>query len=195
MTILLFADWRSKLICTGHCGWGAASGSMMAMVYEGGGQESSVTLAHEICHLVAGTIGGPPACFDEGLGRLVGDTLGDLTKVDSGSLAADEATAAFLEEGKLWSLPELLKLPDIGPLESRSDVAYPEAASFCAYLIREVGFDGFRTLYTTLARGDFEGNVTLIEEACGASLTEIEEDWHRRLRAGAPGEGSLRRRR
>ncbi len=187
ITVLLFADWRSKMVCTGSVGWGSASGTHTAMVYEGGGLESSATFAHEVCHLVAGTVGSPPACFSEGLGRLVGDTLGDLAQVDSGSLAADVMTAAFLEEGKLWSLPELLKLTDIGSRESRSPVAYPEAASFCAYLIRKVGFDGFRTLYATLGRDDFEGDVTLIEKACGATLTEIEEDWHRRLSADTPG--------
>lgn len=183
VTILLFADWRSKLVCTGHTGWGAAGGNRMAMVYEGGGAEGNSTLAHEICHLVAGTIGSPPACFDEGLGHLVGITLGDLTKVNSGILEADQIAAAFLEEGQLWSLSELLELPEIGPRESRSEVAYPEAASFCAYLIRTVGFDGFRTLYATLGRKDFEGNVTLIEEACRAPLKDIEEDWHAQLRA------------
>ncbi len=187
VTILLFADWHSKLVCTGHIGWGAAGGTRMAMVYEGGGGEGNSTLAHELCHLVAGTIGSPPACFDEGLGHLVGVTLGDLTKVDAGSVAADEATAAFLEDGKLWSLPDLLGLPDIGSTESRSEVAYPEAASFCAYLIREVGFEGFRILYTTLDRKDFKGNVVLIEQACGASLSEIEDDWHAKLRAGGAG--------
>ncbi len=185
ITILLFADWRSKLVATGTSGWGWASGARTTMVYEGGGRAISGTSAHELCHLIAATVGHPPACFDEGLARLVGDTLGDLKQVSSGSLAADEATAAFLEEGQLWSLPELLKLPDIGSRESRSEVAYPEAASFCAYLIRKLEFDGFRTLYATLDPSDFEGNVALIEEACGASLSEIEDDWHAKLRAGA----------
>jgi hypothetical protein len=188
VTIMLFADWRSKLVCTGHIGWGAAGGSRMLMVYEGGGGESNATLAHELCHLVAGTVGHPPACFAEGLGRLVGDTLGDLAQVDSGSLAADEMTAAFRQQERLWSLPELLKLPEIGSGKSRFEVAYPEAASFCAYLIRRLGFDGFRTLYAALDRSDFDTNAALIEEACGATLAEIEEDWHAKLRAAVRGD-------
>ena len=185
VTILLFADWRSKLVATGHLGWGAAGGTRMAMVYEGGDPKANGTLAHELCHLVASEVGNPPACLGEGLGHLVGSTLGDLGLVHSETLEADVVTAGNLREGKLWSLKDLLELPDIGPPESRSAIAYPEAASFCAYLIRRVGFDGFRDLYASMRAKEFAGNAELLQKACGADLESIEADWHRAILGAA----------
>jgi hypothetical protein len=175
--VLLFADWRSKLYCTHHLGWGAAQAGRVAVVYEGRGEERA-TLVHELCHIVAGGLGNPPACFGEGLGELAGNTLGNLQAVRDGRLAADDVTASNLRDGKLWTLPQLLALPEIGSGASKSPVAYPEAASFCAYLIRQIGFDGFRRLYQTLSRDD-PGRITAeLEKATGRTLAEIEADWH-----------------
>lgn len=184
VTILLFADWRSKLICTATLGWGHASGARMVMVYEGGGGEGSSTLVHEMCHLVAGTIGSPPAAFDEGLARLVGNTLGALHLVPCGPVEADLTTAANLRQGDLWSLRELLDIPgsEWGTPPRRPIVSYPEAASFCAYLIRRIGFDGFRDLYRSLTSADLRQNVELIEKAAKCGLDKLEADWHSYLR-------------
>lgn len=179
-TILLFDDWRSKLFCTGTLGWGAASDSRIALVYEGGGSGPEPTLIHELCHVVARTQGNPPAAFDEGLAELVGDTLGDLAMVRSGSVGADRTTATNLQQGQLWTLRELLAIPESewGTPKRRSLVSYPEAASFCAYLIRRIGFTGFRDIYRTLRPGDVDYNVQVIERALGHDLGTIEGDWH-----------------
>ena len=180
VTILLFADWRTKMVCIGHIGWGTATGRRMAMVYEGR-EDDKETLAHELCHLVAGAVGHPPAAFDEGLARLVGDTLGDFRALKRGSVECDRITAANERDGKLWTLRELLGLAEIGPLETRPPIAYPEAASFCAYLIRRLGFDRFRELYSSLKVGDHEGNVQRLEKAVREDLDRIEADWHASL--------------
>ena len=187
VTVLLFADWRSKLFCTSSLGAGHASGTRTAMVYEGTGGAAGAILAHEMCHLVAEVIGRPPACFDEGLGRLVGDTVGNLGLVQAGSVDADRATAANLRAGRLWSLRELLDIPrdEWGLPERRPLVSYPEAASFCAYLIRRVGFNGFRDLYVSLKQDDSQGNVQLLERTLGESLDAIEADWHRIVLSGS----------
>jgi len=183
-TILLFHDWRSKLFCTGTLGWGAGSGSRIALVYEGKGSGPDATLVHELCHLVAATQGNPPAAFDEGLAELVGDTLGDLAKVISGSVGADRTTATNLRQNQLWTLRELLAIPESewGTPKRRSLVSYPEAASFCAYLIRRIGFAGFQDLYRTLKPADEDGNVHAIERALGQDLRTVEDDWHAYLR-------------
>ncbi len=180
-TVLLFGDWRSKFYCTLHIGWGAGGDGHMAMVYEGK-EEDTATLVHELCHVVAGSIGSPPACFDEGLAELVGDTLGDLQSVTRGRVVPDDVTEANLREGKLWTLSELLDLPNIGSLQSNPAVSYPESASFCAFLIREIGFDGFRTLYQTLERGHLPQITGTLEKATGRRLDQLEADWHTYLR-------------
>jgi len=179
-TILLFGDWRSKMVSIGHLGWGTASGTRMAMIYEGR-EDDKETLAHELCHLVAGAVGHPPAAFDEGLARLVGDTLGDFQALKRGSLECDRITAANLRDGKVWTLRELLGLAEIGPPETHAPIAYPEAASFCAYLIRRLGFDSFRGLYSSLRAGDDKSNVRRIEVAVGEDLDCIEANWRASL--------------
>jgi hypothetical protein len=180
ISVLLFPDWRSKLFSTGTVGWGYASGSSVALVYEGEWAKAEPTLVHELCHVVAGTQGHPPAAFDEGLARLVGDVLGDLAVVTSGPVEADRATATNLEQGQLWNLKELLAIPESewGTPERRSLVSYPEAASFCAYVIRRIGFPGFRDLYRTLKPGDVGYDVQTIERALRQDLAAIEADWH-----------------
>ena len=60
-------------------------------------------------------------------------------------------------------------------------MAYPEAASLCAYLIRRLGFDDFRGLYVSLVAGDTEANVRRLEQAVGMSIDQIEADWRRSL--------------
>jgi hypothetical protein len=180
-TVLLFGDWRSKLFTTHHIGWGAAQAGRVACVYEGSSEEKG-TLVHELCHIVAGQLGGPPACFVEGLGELAGTTLGDLQSVQRGRVSADDVTAANLRDGKLWTLTQLLALPDIGSSNSNPTVAYPEAASFCAFLMRQIGFDGFRKLYQTLKPGNPQQIVSEIERAAGRTLDQLERDWHAYLR-------------
>lgn len=179
-TVLLFGDWRSKFYTLGHIGWGVAEGNRMASVYEGG--KDKATLIHELCHVVSSRLGHPPACFEEGLGQLAGDTLGALESVTRGRIPADDTTAAYLREGKLWTLPQLLAIPGFGTEESNSLVAYPEAASFCAYLIRQIGFDGFMKLYQTLGQGDPQAASKELEKAVGRPIDQIETEWHAYLR-------------
>jgi hypothetical protein len=182
ITILLFQDWRSKQFAIQHLGQGVAAGNRMAMICQEGNGPSNDTLIHELCHLVAGKLGHPPACFDEGLATLMGSTLGDLTRVNSKRLLGeDRTTAVNLREGKLWALKDLLKLEEIGSEKSQSLITYPESASFCAYLIRKIGFDGFHKLYSSLQQGDTERNSQLIATALGKCLVEIENDWHENI--------------
>jgi hypothetical protein len=182
ITILLFQDWRSKQFAIQHLGQGFAADNRTAMVCRGSIGISNGTLIHELCHLVAGKMGNPPACFDEGLATLMGSTLGNLDRVKLDyPIEEDQPTASNLKEGKLWALKDLLKLEEIGSEKSQGFITYPESASFCAYLIRNIGFGGFRGLYLSLKRDNFEGNKQLIETALGKSLDEIENDWHRAL--------------
>jgi hypothetical protein len=187
VTVLLSRDWRSKMYCTRTLGWGTAGNGRMGMVYDGteGDRE---TLLHELCHVVAGAAGGssPPACFNEGLAELVGKTRGDLQSVQAGRVVVDDVTAANLSEGELWTLQELLQLSDIGPDETNPAVAYPEAASFCAFLMRRIGFDGFRELAGTLKAGDLPQVSEELRKAMGCDLTQLEAEWHAYLR-GAHG--------
>jgi hypothetical protein len=185
VTVLLFADWRSKLYGTRTLGWGSAGDGRMAIVYEGGGADREIVL-HELCHIVAGAMlagNDPPACFNEGLAELVGKTRGDLHSVQAGPVTSDEVTAANLREAKLWTLQELLLLPNIGPSGTNPPVAYPEAASFCAYLMRRIGFDGFRRLSQTAPAGEPTQVVEALTRATGLELDQLEADWHAHLRA------------
>jgi hypothetical protein len=184
ISVLLFPDWRSKLFCTGTLGWGAGSEWTVALVYQGDGAKAEPFLIHELCHVVAYRQGNPPPAFDEGLAELVGDVLGDLAAVTAGPVDADRVTAENLAQGQLWSVKELLAIPPSrwGTWEGRSPVSYPEAASFCAYAIRKIGFSGFRDLYRTLKRNDLDYNLRAIERALGKDIGTIEGDWHAYLR-------------
>jgi hypothetical protein len=177
--VLLFGDWRSKMYGTRTLGWGSGGDGRMAMVYEGTDADRE-TLLHELCHVVAGAMGSnnPPACLAEGLGELVGKTRGELRSVQAGRIGADEVTAANLCGGRLWTLQELIQLSAIGPEGTNPAVAYPEAASLCAFLIRQVGFDGFRKLYRELKSGDLPLITAGLERATGRDLTQLEADWH-----------------
>jgi hypothetical protein len=187
VTVLLSGDWRSKMYCTRTLGWGTAGDGRMGMVYEGteGDRE---TLLHELCHVVAGATGGnnPPACFNEGLAELVGWTRGDLQSVQAGRVVVDDVTAANLREGELWTLQELLQLSDIGPDGTNPGVAYPEAASFCAFLIRQIGFDGYRKLHRAVSAGEAAQIAAELRKATRRGLARLEADWHAYLR-GAQG--------
>lgn len=181
--ILLFADWRSKAYCTRMLGWGSGGDGRMAMIYEGTERDRE-TLLHELCHIVQGALGGndPPPCFSEGLAELVSGKGGTLQSVQAGRVAADEVTAANLRNGKLWTLKELLQLPPFGPDGTNPGVAYPEAASFCAFLMRQVGFDGYRKLHRAVNAGEVAQVAAELRKATRSGLARLEADWHAYLR-------------
>jgi hypothetical protein len=185
--ILLLADWRSKAYCTRTLGWGSGGDGRMAMIYEGA-ESDRETLLHELCHIVQGALGGndPPPCFSEGLAELVSGKGGALQAVSAGRVAADEVTAANLRDGKLYALKELLQLPPFGPHGMNPTVAYPEAASFCAFLIRQIGFDGYRKLHRTVRAGEAAQITAELRRATGRGLARLEAEWHAYLR-GAHG--------
>jgi hypothetical protein len=62
-----------------------------------------------------------------------------------------------------------------GPI---TGVTGPPGASFCAYVIRRIGFPGLRDLYGALKRDDMNHNAQAIEHALGQDLGTIEADWH-----------------
>lgn len=181
--ILLFADWRSKAYCTRMLGWGSGGDGRMAMIYEGTERDRE-TLLHELCHIAQGALGGndPPPCFSEGLAELVSGKGGTLQSVQAGRVAADEVTAANLRNGKLWTLKELLQLPPFGPDGTNPGVAYPEAASFCAFLMRQIGFDGYRKLHRAVNAGEVAQVAAELRKATRSGLARLEADWHAYLR-------------
>ncbi|HAK57212.1 MAG: hypothetical protein QF681_10015 [Vicinamibacterales bacterium] len=128
-------------------------------------------------------LGDLPAMFDEGVAVHVAERLGAdaLGSLGSPGMTADAALCRFLETGQLLSLRELAALSEIGSLQSRPEVAYPQSASIMGFLIDEFGMDRFRDTLRALAASvePRPGRIpTVISEALQISMAQLERRWH-----------------
>ena len=134
---------------------------------------------HELVHIVAGTIGDPPALLNEGLAtHMQVDHKWDDVEVDCWC-------ESFNRAHMLLDVGQLLRRDDIGSTESRPGIAYPEAGSFVGFLIEKYGWDRFRSAYKTLKSSDEAAtqndNVRQLEMIYGRSLKELETGWLKRV--------------
>jgi len=171
MRCFLFPSMREKTFYTYHVGAGFASGQTIIEVYN---NEIKVDPFHELTHVLAGRINQSlPALFDEGLA----------VYMQKGSVwngkHVDQWVKEYLNEGKLIPIKDLLSFPEIGSIESKPSIAYPEAGSFVKHLIDSYGIEKFRQVLHKIQKGKdkLQDNKRLLNEIIGKELSEIERDW------------------
>ncbi len=186
--LFLFPDAETKKQETGHTGAGYAFANNIVEVYN---PRTRLDPFHELTHILAGELGEPPAMFNEGFAVYISELMGDdaLENLGAPGMKVDEAVMAHRREGKFIPLDELFAFTDIGPEESRPEIAYPEAASVVKYLIGKQGLEKFRRAYKSLENtGDaqcVQKNRQTFREIYGKLPSELEQQWLKSLPASA----------
>jgi hypothetical protein len=170
--IYLFPDADSKRVYTGHTGMGMAEGTILAEIYN---EKDRLDPYHELVHIIAGSVGDPPALFNEGLAVYfqVGHRWDDYT--------ADAWAKAFAAHQMLFPLTKLITFTEIGTEESKPDIAYPQAASVVKYLIDTYGFEKTLVAYKELKQSsddaDLKANAEKFGQIFGLAVDKIEKAW------------------
>lgn len=134
---------------------------------------------HELAHIVAGTVGNPPALFNEGLA----------TYMQEGhkwhGYDIDAWSKAFLNEKMLWPVSLLFTFQEIGSDGTKPPIAYPQAASIVKFLIGRYGFDKFLAAYKQLKNGAEESvsreNSQIFASIFGITVEQAETLWLEKL--------------
>jgi hypothetical protein len=177
VSIYLFPDADSKLAYTMHRGMGWAHGNLLVEIFNA---KERIDPHHEMAHIVAGSIGNPPAMLDEGFAA-----WSQAGHVWDGH-AVDAWAAGFAARGLLWPLARLFTFTEIGSDESRAPIAYPQSASVVNYLVATYGFEKFLAAYRTLKRGQDERNLAEFQRIFGRSIADVERDWLSSLKEAKP---------
>jgi len=184
--LVLFEDKKTKHWETGHQGMGWAFGKTMVEVYN---EKESLDPFHETVHVLMGQFGSPPALFNEGFAVYMSERLGAHALKDLGGGQATIADRAReLKAKEDWiALAELMTYTEIGSAESRSPIAYPEAASFVKFLIDTYGKEKFLQVYQTLKNTSNPEvrarNAAELETIYGRSVPQLQEAWEAALGA------------
>jgi hypothetical protein len=178
VTIYLFPDADSKRVYTGHTGMGWAVGQTLVEIFN---EKDRLDPNHELVHVIARSLGEPPALLSEGLATYFQENQ----RWDGYHI--DAWAKAFATEKMLWPLPELLGFTDIGPEGSRPPIAYPQAASVIKYLVDRYGFDSVIRAYKRFNRSSRDevrrANAEQFAQIFGATVDEVEQAWLASLRS------------
>jgi|GEM_PF-1827517 len=178
VTVLLFPDAESKQVWTGHTGTGWAVGQMLVEIRNA---KESVDPAHELVHVIAGSLGEPPAVFSEGLAVYFQEGQ----RWDG--YHVDAWCKAFASADMLWPVDRLGSLSDIGPTGTQPSVTYPQASSIVKFLIERVGFekflDGYRALGTGEAKASKEAGLAAFQKHFAMDPSTLEREWRASLEA------------
>jgi hypothetical protein len=169
IALYLFPDADSKLAYTIHRGLGWASGRILAEIFN---ERDRIDPYHEVCHIIAGSVGSPPAMLDEGLAAWSQEGH----RWDG--IAVDSWAKAFAARGALWPVEKLYGFPEIGSEATRGPIAYPQSASLVGYLIDRFGWEKFLGAYRVLQRKSDDAAFTA---AFGIDLATLEKDWRQSL--------------
>ena len=178
--MVLFEDGRTKHQETGHQGMGWAYGNTIVEVYN---EQEQLDPYHETTHVLMRPSGHPPALFNEGFAVYMSERLGAHALEDlGGGLATIYQRVREVKEKSEWiELEELITYTEIGSMESRPPIAYPEAASFVKFLIDKYGKDKFLKAYKTLRNSDDNSvqqkNIRTLKQIYGKPLKELEQEW------------------
>ncbi|HUW20396.1 MAG TPA: hypothetical protein VMW16_13950 [Sedimentisphaerales bacterium] len=178
--LILFEDEKTKWFETGHQGRGWAYGNTTVEVYN---QQEQLDPYHETTHVLMGSLGNPPALFNEGFAVYMSERLGAHALEDLGGRQATiyERARELKTKGEWIELEELIAYTEIGSVESRPPVAYAEAAAFVKFLIDNYGKEKFLRAYKKLKSSDNEKvhkrNVKRLAGIYGKSLEELEKQW------------------
>ena len=177
--VFFYSDAEVARRLTGHRGDGWAYGRTIVEIY---GTRRRIDPSHEIVHLLMSRIGSPPALLAEGLA-----TARERDFDNAGRHRADVESwcRAFLREGALIPLSDLMETPSLGEDLTRPRIAYPESACFVRYLLDTYGWETFRRAYAELVNVPGpearERNLARFERVFGMSLREAEVAWKQRL--------------
>jgi len=178
--MVLFEDKQTKHWETGHQGMGWAYGNTIVEVYN---EQERLDPYHEASHILMQPFGNPPALFNEGFAVYMSEKLGAqaLKNLGGGPATIYERVRELKSEGQWVKLEELITYTEIGSLESRPPIAYPEAAAFVKFLIDKYGKDKFLKAYKTLRSSNEktvqQQNVKKLERIYDKSLSELEKEW------------------
>jgi hypothetical protein len=116
------------------------------------------------------------AAFSEGFATYASELLGSdaLALLGAPGRKIDQAACEASRGGRLFSLTDLFALPDIGSVESRSEVSYPQSASVVKFLIETYGIDRFRAGYRELQDVGDSTTVRTNREIFGRTFEPIE---------------------
>jgi len=180
--LVLFEDGKTKRLETGHTGAGWAYGTTIVEIYN---EEQKLDPYHETVHILMGPYGGPPALFNEGFAVYMSERLGahGLQNLGGGQSTIYARVKELKSKGEWIDLEELISYTEIGSMESRPPVAYPEAASFVKFLIENYGKDKFLQAYRALKNSSSklvqEANIEILAQIYDKSLAELEKEWEK----------------
>ena len=162
VALYLFPDAETKLAYTGHTGMGwAPGGNVLVEIFN---EKERVDPNHELVHIVAGSLGDPPAMFSEGLAAY----LQEGHKWEGHPV--DAWAKAFADRDLLVPLARLVTFTEIGSEQSQASITYPESASVVHYLIDHYGIEKFLAAYRDVKRAGFAA-------VFGAPVEEVEKAW------------------
>lgn len=178
--VVLFESRESKHQETGHQGMGWAFGNTIVEVYN---SKEQLDPYHETTHILINPYGNPPALFNEGFAVYISELLGAyaLEDLSGGQLSIYERTRELKNKSEWIDLQQLITYTEIGSLESRPPISYPEAAAFVKFLIDKYGKDKFFKTYKTLKNSNKKAiqqqNIKKLQRIYGKSLAELENEW------------------
>jgi hypothetical protein len=182
LRVVFYPDGPSKTADTHHVGNGLTRGTTIVEI-----RNDSVRLDpyHELAHLMSGQLGWAPAWLNEGFAVWVTERLGAdaLEFIVSPGRTVDQAVCNFRDAGELLSVADLMRLPDIGPEESRPHITYAQAASFVGFLAERFSLEALRRAYATLTlAAAAHENEAAFAQAFGLSSDEAAALWLASLR-------------
>lgn len=174
--VVYFRDYDSKLFYTHHWGRGWATGEGVFMVHEGRAPNFPLAV-HEIAHILMDVNwGGSTSFLDEGIGKYTEALASDKDR-------NNREIIGFIKEGKFYRLKDMLGF-SIGMTGPKTEVGYPAAGSFVAFLVETYGLKGLKEAYRLEARSDEEkAKADAWQTAFGKSVQALETDWLRWLAA------------
>ena len=144
LSSVYFRGYDSKLFYTRHWGDALASDEGVFIAHTGG-VPSYGLVVHELAHIFVALNWGESSSFmDEGLGKY------------TEAMATDQEgnhrqTREFSQQGRLYPLEKMVEF-EIGMPGPETEVGYPAAGSFVAFLIETYGLDSFKKAFLLEAR-------------------------------------------
>jgi hypothetical protein len=170
--LIFFEDADTKTLWARHQGNGLAEGTTIVELYN---DTVKVDPYHEVTHILAATVGGPPAILDEGLATYMA------ARLDSSEASLYEQARQLKHEGKWIPLPTLLTFTEIGSEESQPEVAYPEAGAFVKFVVDTYGKEKLLAAYRELRKSDDkreqQQNAAALERIYSRSVADLNRDW------------------
>jgi hypothetical protein len=181
VAVYLFPDEPTKFAYTGHQGQGWAFDHVLVEVFDPAHPKDPerVDPNHELVHIMTGSLGDPPAMFNEGLAAYL-----QIAHKWQG-YPVDNWARSFDSAGMLMPITQLFALEEIGPKGKRGWVTYPQSASMVQDLTKRFGFGKVMQAFRQLKSGAPEQqNAAVFERIFGVSLDAFDKSWLDKLRKG-----------